>query len=121
MRRIPTKIVSIAAAAAILVTPTMAAASTVQASAPAPNAWVTFSQLNPAGATALAGSSAAAAQPGIALTGSAAAVQATDDSGYHNGIPLPVIAVWLAVIGAAVYIALIEKHHHHGVFLTSPD
>jgi len=120
MRRIPTKIASIAAAAAVLVTPTMAAASTVQASAPAPNAWVTFSQLNPAGATALAGSSAAT-QPGIALTGSAAAVQATDDGGYHNGIPLPVIAVWLAVIGAAVYIALIEKHHHHGVFLTSPD
>jgi hypothetical protein len=111
MRRIPRKIASIAAAAAILVTPTMAAASTVS-SAPAPSAWTTFSQLNPAGATALAGSSVAA-QPGVALTGSAAAVQATDDGGYHNGIPLPVIAVWLAVIGAAIYIALIEKHHGH--------
>jgi len=121
MRSIPTKIAAIAAAAAIMVTPTVAAASTVQ-SAPASNAWVTFSQLNPAGATALAGSSLAAAQPSVALAGSAAAVQATDDTGgYHGGIPLPVIAVWLAVIGAAVYIALIEKHRHHGVFLTSPD
>ena len=120
MRRVRMKIASIAAAAAIMVTPTMAAASTVQ-SAPASNAWVTFSQLNPAGATALAGSGVAAAQPGVALTGSAASVQATDDGGYHNGIPLPVIAVWLAVLGGAIYIALIEKHHHHRVFLTSPD
>jgi hypothetical protein len=120
MRPIPTKIASIAAAAAIMVTPTMAAASTLS-SVPAPNNWVTFSQLNPAGAAALAGSSVAAAHPAVAMTGSAAAVQGADDGGYHNGIPLPVIAVWLAVIGAAIYIALIEKHHHHRVFLTSPD
>ncbi|HEX6661791.1 MAG TPA: hypothetical protein VF067_07990 [Sphingomicrobium sp.] len=122
MRRVTTKIASIAAAAAIVITPTMASAAALPSSSAQSNAWVTLSQLNPAGATALAGSTAATATPSVALAGSAAAAQPTDDAYRPNPLPLPVIAVLLAVLGTMIYIALIEKHHRsHRPFLTSPQ
>ncbi len=120
MRRVTTKIASIAAAAAIILAPTAASASALPSSSAPSNAWVTLSQLNPAGATALAGS--AAAPSSVELAGAAAAVQPADDTYRPNPLPLPVIAVLLAVLGTMIYIAFIEKHHQSSrPFLTSPQ
>jgi hypothetical protein len=121
MPSVTTKIASIAAAVAIVMAPTAASAS---ATSPVQsNGWVTLSQLNPAGATALAGGAAVTAVPdSVALAGAAAAAQPADDTYRPNPLPLPVIAVLLAVLGTMIYIALIEKHHHSSrPFLTSPQ
>jgi hypothetical protein len=96
-----------AAAAALVFSPTAAAASTTQAPAQAsPGPWMTLSMLNPAGATALGGA-AAAAQPADALPPEAA----DDPGGFHP--PLPVIAVFLGVIALDIWI-LLAKDHGHG-------
>ena len=111
---------AVAAATALLVTPTMASAAGTASQQPASD-WVTFSQLNPAGAMALGGS--AAAPTAGTLTSSAAAVQPVDANGDYrpNPLPWPVIGVLLAVLGTAIYIAFIEKDGHHRAFLTSPE
>lgn len=116
MRAIPTKIVSTAIAAALIFTPTAAAAATT---APQPvSSWVTLSALTPAGATALAGSDVAPSAATLAGTQSTVAY----DDQRANPLPLPVIAVVLAVLGTMAYIAFIEDHHDSDhVFLTSPD
>ena len=123
MRRVTTKIASIAAATAIILAPTAASASALPSPSAQPNAWVTLSQLNPAGATALAGSAAVSAAPdSVALAGAAAAAQPADDNYRPNPLPLPVVAVLLAVLGTMIYIAFIEKRgHSHRPFLTSPQ
>jgi hypothetical protein len=117
------KIASTAVAAALLFSPTVGAASTMSAPAAqsAPNAWVTLSQLTPSGAVALAGSSAVAASSNAAVM--AGSAQATTDTAYDahgNPLPIPVIAVLLAVLGTAIYIAFIEKHHGHVTIPTQP-
>lgn len=122
MRNIQTKFAATAIAAALIFSPTAAVASTYSAP-PSPSAWVTLSELTPAGATALAGSGAVAGAPDAADLAAAQSttVVTTTDSDYRpNPLPLPVIAVLLAVVGTAVYIALIEKHHSHRPFLISP-
>ena len=123
MRTVTRKIASIAAAAAIVVAPTAASAEALPSSSAQSNAWITFSQLNPAGATALAGNAAATAAPNsVALAGAAAAAQPADDAYRPNPLPLPVVAVLLAVLGTMIYIAFIEKNHRsHRPFLTSPQ
>ena len=124
MRPVSMKSVSVATAAAILFAPTAAAASSVQSSAPPANAWVTLSQMNPAGATALAGSGAAATSPNaVSLAGAATAAQPVDDPGAPraNPLPLPVIAVLLLVLATAIYIAFIDDHDGDRVFLISPQ
>ena len=118
MRSIRTKLAATAVAAALIVSPTAAASATMSSAAaqPASNSWVTLSQLTPAGATALAGSGVVAGTPdAAAVAASAAAVQPADESAGQgaNPFPLPVIAVLLAVLGGAVYIAFIENHHGH--------
>jgi hypothetical protein len=109
MRIFPTKIASAAAALALLASaPAMAA----PAMNTAPNGWAALSQLNTAGATALAGSNAVAS-PAMLGTATAAA-QPADDGEYHaNPFPWPVAIVLLGVVATAIYIALIEKHHGH--------
>lgn len=123
MRRVTTKIASIAAATAIILAPAAASASALASSSTSPNAWVTLSQLNPAGATALAGSTGATAAPSsVVLAGATAAAQPADDTYRPNPLPLPVVAVLLAVLGTMIYIAFIEKHHQSSrPFLTSPQ
>lgn len=125
MRTFPKAIATIAAAAATTVTPTMAAASTSASASNGASGWVTLSQLNPAGAMALAGSRAVASTPNAAtMSATAAAAQPVDTAGAYrpNPLPLPVIGVLLAVIGTAIYIAFIENHgRSHHVFLTSPQ
>lgn len=125
MRSIRTKLAASAIAAAIIISPTAAASATMAtpAAQPASNAWVTLSQLTPTGATALAGSGVVAGAPDAAtVAASAAAVQPVDESAEQgtNPFPLPVIAVLLAVLGVAVYIAFIEHHHGHITIPTGP-
>jgi hypothetical protein len=122
MRSIPTKLAATVVAAAIMISPTAAASATMSTAAaqPAPNNWVRLSQLTPAGAMALASSRVVADAPDAAsVAASAAAVQPADEPGA-NPFPLPVIAVLLAVLGGAVYIALIEHHHGHIAIPTPP-
>lgn len=125
MRSIRTKLAASAIAAAMIISPTAAASSTMStpAAQPASNSWITLSQLTPAGATALAGSGVVAGAPDAAtVAASAAAVQPVDESSEPgaNPFPIPVIIVLLGVLGMAVYIALIEKHHFHGTFPGGP-
>ena len=108
MRDIRTKIASTAVAAALIFSPTAAVASTY-AAGPA-NAWVTLSSLTPAGASALAGSGAVAAAPDAATLAAAQSTTAYEEP-RSNPLPLPVIAVLLAVLGTMAYIAFIEDHH----------
>ena len=125
MRSIRTKLAATAAAAALIVSPTAAASATMSSAAaqPASTSWVTLSQLTPAGATTLAGSGVVAGAPDAAMVAaSAAAVQPVGESTGEgaNPFPLPVIAVLLAVLGGAVYIAFIEHHHGHITVPTGP-
>ena len=117
MRNIRTKIASTAIAAALIFSPTAAVASTYAPTAG--NAWVTLSSLTPAGATALAGSGVA---PSPATLAGAQSAVAYEEDRRMTSLPLPVIAVWLAVLGTRVYIALIEDDDDEPrQFLTSPD
>ena len=114
MRPVTAKLASTAAALALMVGSSGASAAGNPAPNSAPDAWVTFSQLNPAGATALAGSSAASS---ASLAGAAAAAQPAEDSGYRpNPFPWPVAVVLLGVIATAIYIEFIEKHHGRVTF-----
>jgi len=125
MRSIRTKLAATAVAAAIMISPTAAASATMSTTVaqPTSNGWVTLSQLTPAGAVALAGSGVMAGAPDAAtVAASAAAVQPVDEVSepHTNPFPLPVIAVLLAVLGTAIYIAFIEKHHGHATFPGGP-
>jgi len=114
MRSIQAKLAATAVAAALILSPTAAAASSFSAPAgQAQSAWVTFSQMTPAGAAALASSGAVAAAPDAATMAAAAAAAQPDEGGGSNAFPLPVIGVLLAVLGTAIYIGLIEHHHGH--------
>lgn len=125
MRSIRTKLAASAIAAAMIISPTAAASSTMSTAAaqPASNRWATLSQLTPTGAVALAGSGVVAGAPDAAtLAASASAVQPVNESSEPgaNPFPIPVIIVLLGVLGMAVYIGLIEKHHGHGTFPGGP-
>ena len=109
MRAISIKLASAAAALALLSATPVAAAPTAYTATTTPNGWVTFSQLNPAGATALAGSSALASPEMIGTA--AAAAQPAEGDYRPNRFPWPVAVVLLGVVAAAIYIALIEKHY----------
>jgi hypothetical protein len=122
MRLIQKKLAATAIAGALVFSPTVAAASTFAAPAPTQpqNAWVTLSQMTPAGATALASTGAVAAAPDAATMAAAAvAAQPVEDTGT-NPFPLPVVIVLLGVLGMAVYIALIEKHDHGHITIPTP-
>lgn len=122
MRLIQQKLAATAVALALGFSPTMAAASTFAAPTQPQNTWVTLSQMTPAGATALASTGAVAAAPdAAAMAAAAAAAQPVDGSDYRpNPLPIPVIVVLLGVLGMAIYIALIEKHHGHITIPTPP-
>ena|SRR3982751_6325932 len=123
MRSITHRLSASVIAAALLVSPTMASASTTSVGAQPQNAWVALSQMTPAGAAALASTGVTAAAPDAAtMATAAAAAQPVDGSAEPgaNPLPLPVIAVLLAVLGTAIYIAFIEKHHGHVTVPTGP-
>lgn len=118
MRDFRTKIASTAIAAALIFSPTAAVASTY-AAAPA-NGWVALSTMTPAGATALAGAGAVPGTPDAATLAAAQSTVAVDEP-RANPLPLPVIAVLLAVLATAAYIAFIEDRDGDVSIVISPD
>jgi len=86
-----------------LIANSTAALASVSATQPAAgNPWLALSMLTPSGATGLGGAAVAAAQP------------EAPPAGEYRGSstpPVAVIAVWLAVLAADVYI--LTRHHHH--------
>src|SRR6185503_16437378 len=82
----------------------------------APPAWAALSMLTPSGAIALQGAAVAAAQT-EAPPPPPPPPPPPQSTGFTTP-PIPVIAVWLAVI--AVDIWILTKNHHHHNFPNSP-
>lgn len=95
--------------ASAMVSLSLVASSTaaVAASAPPPasNGWLTLSMLTPSGSAMLGSTGVAAAQ-------SEAPPPAPPGQGGIGTPPIPVILIWLAVLGVDIYIATKNNHHH---------
>jgi hypothetical protein len=103
--RSPSRMVASAVVSAAMVCSSTSAVAAPAVPATPSSPWVTLSMLNPAGAAALGGT--AGAQPADYVPG-----EATDDGrGFHP--PLPVIAVFLAVIALNIWI-FTRKNHGRG-------
>jgi hypothetical protein len=111
---------SIAAAvvSASLIASSTAAVASAPAPSPAANGWLTLSMLTPSGAAVLGSTAVAAAQPATVTCPDGTVVAAGAPcpgpfvSARPGFPPIPVILVWLAVLGVDVYI-LAHHHHHH--------
>ena len=108
MRFIRGKLISAAICAALVISSTAAAAAPARAVPATHDPWTTLSMMNPAGAAALGGAVAAA--------------QDTDadyraDRPFY--LPIPVLAVILAVIALDIWI--LTKDHDHDLDNVSPD
>jgi len=103
-------------ASAVLSLSLIGSSTAATASAPPPaaasNAWVALSMLTPSGAVGLEGTAATAAQPDAVPP----PPPPPPEAGFTTP-PIPVIAVWLAVIAVDIWI-LTRNHHHH--FPNSP-
>lgn len=104
--------------ASAIVSLSLVASSTagIAATAPAPasNGWLALSMLTPSGSVALGGTGVAAAQP-------EAPPPPPPQAGYQGGIgtpPIPVILIWLAVLGVDIYI--LTKNNDHPRIPNSP-
>jgi hypothetical protein len=116
MRVLGSRIASAAVAAALIFDSTAGIAASPPVATP-PQAsqasWLTLSMLSPSGAIGLAG---AAAQP---ATDVPPGPPPPPPENAYNGVPLPVIGIWLAGIALAVYIAT-RNHKGRFIFPTSP-
>jgi hypothetical protein len=102
MRSLCRSLGGLAICAALVTAPTAASASAqAPATAKPADSWLTLSMLNSTGAAALGGAAVAAAQPDGPPPPQYAG---------RSTPPLPVIMVWLAVLGLDVY--LLTKHGH---------
>lgn len=94
----------VAAAVSLSLIGSAAAGSTpAPARAPASYGWLALSMLTPSGSAALTGTAAGAAQPDSVTPPAAYARPGTP--------PIPVLLVWLGVLGTMVYIATKSSHH----------
>ena len=113
MRVIGSRIASAAVAAALIFDSTAGIAAAAPAGAP-PQAsqanWLTLSMLSPAASIGLAGT---AAQPATDVPPPPPPPGPPPGGNAYNGVPLPVIGIWLAGIALAVYIA---SHNSRGRF-----
>jgi len=111
---------SIAAAIASvsLIATSTAAVASAPTPAPASGSWLTLSMLTPSGAAVLDSAAVAAAQPAVVTcadgTVVAAGAPCPGTVAYTSpGMPpIPVIIVWLVVIGGAIYLAVHNRHNH---------
>lgn len=99
-----------------------AAVAAAPAPAPVTSAWLTLSTLTPSGAAVLDSTALAAAQPAAVTCPDGAVVPAgapcpapvvTTGPGFP---PIPVIAVWLAVLVVGIYIASKSRSHANSPF-----
>ena len=94
---------------------TAAVASTATPPAPTSNSWLTLSMLTPTGAAVLGETGVAAAQDAQDMP--PPPPPASDYAGPGTP-PIPVILIWLAVLGVDIY--LLTRHHHHFHHANSP-
>ena len=111
-------IAAVVVSASLIVSSTSAVASS-PTPAQAADSWLTLSMLTPSGAAVLDSAAVAAAQP--------ATVTCPDGTVVANGAPcpgpavytspgfppIPVIIVWLAVLGVGIYILTKGNGHNH--------
>jgi tellurite resistance protein TehA-like permease len=100
MRSLTKRIAFFAASAALVASSTAAVAATPAPQAATPNSWMMLSMLSPSGSLALGGANAAV-QPADVPPPPPPAAEAGGGSGVP---PLPVIGIWLAVIGVDIWI-----------------
>ena len=124
MRRFGQYVASAAISVSLIATSTAAVASNdLVPPAPSTDSWVALSMLTPSGAAILGDTAALAAQPAsippgtqVCPDGSVLPATATcGGPGMYTGPstpPIPVIIVWLAVLGTMVYIATKNNHNH---------
>ena len=106
MRRSARLVASAIVSLSLVASSTAAVAAT--APAPARNGWLTLSMLTPSGSVALGGAGVAAAQP------EAPPPPPPPPAEYRGGIgtpPIPVILIWLAVLGVDIYILTKDNDH----------
>jgi hypothetical protein len=120
MRGTKTRIASLAVATALVVSSTASGAATTSPAASTANAqssWLALSMLTSSGAIGLAGTAAQPA-PGMDNPPPLSPAPPPRSNGVA-GVPIPVIAIWLAELAVAIYI--LTKHHRgHFVFPNSP-
>ena len=111
------KLAAAVVSASLIVSSTAAVASSA---APAPaDGWLTLSMLTPSGAAVLDSTAVAAVQPATVTCpdGAVVAVGAPcpGPAAYASpGFPpIPVIVVWLAVLGVGIYILTKGNHRQH--------
>lgn len=110
MRRLGQKVAFAFVSMSLIASSTIAVASapvTAQA-APASDGWVTLSMLTPSSSTMAASAGVAAAQPETPPP------PPPPEWAGPGTPPLPVILIWLAVLGVDVWI-LTRNHHHHPI------
>ena len=113
------KTLAVAVVSASLIVSSTAAAASTPVPAPAADGWLTLSMLTPSGAAVLDSAAVAAAQPETVTCpdGTVVAVGAPcpGPAAYTSpGFPpIPVIMVWLAVLGVDIYILTKGNHHNH--------
>jgi hypothetical protein len=114
-------------AAAVVSVSLIASSTAAVASAPAPapaDGWLTLSMLTPSGAAVLDSTAVAAVQPATVtcpdgtVVAEGAPCPAPTPYARPGFPPIPVIIVWLAVLGVDIYI--LTKSHHHIHIPNSP-
>jgi tellurite resistance protein TehA-like permease len=114
MYSVTKKILSFAGCAALIASSSAAVAAAPAPQAAAPNAWMMLSMLSPSGSVALGGAQAAA-QPQTDVPPPPPSAEPATGPAFP---PLPVIAIWLAVIGVDIWI--LTRNHHHVRIPNSP-
>jgi hypothetical protein len=108
MRRFGQLVASAVISASLIASSTAAVASTNSLpAAPSADGWVALSMLTPSGTAVLGSTGLAAAQPD--------SVPPPPPPPTYTGPgtpPIPVIILWLAVLGTMIYIATKGNHHH---------
>lgn len=94
---------------ALIATSTAAVASSNPQPVSSPDAWMTLSMLTPSGAAVLGSTGIAAAQPDTLPPPPPPEPRTYTGPGTP---PIPVMILWLAVLGTMVYIVTKNNHHH---------
>ena len=118
MVRLPKSIAAAVVSVSLIASSTAAVAS-APAPAPASDSWLTLSMLTPSGAAVLDSVGVAAAQPATVtcpdgtVVSEGAPCPAPTPYARPGFPPIPVIIVWLAVLGVAIYILTKGNGHNH--------
>ena len=103
------KLIVAAIVSASMIGSSTAAVAATPAPAPTTSAWMTLSMLTPSGAAVLGSTGVAAAQPDTLPPPPPPEPRTYTGPGTP---PIPVMILWLAVLGTMVYIATKNNHHH---------